>query len=260
MTKDPFDRIIQLFNIGQVIFTLLLMVFAVQQAVRDGEGSTASWVAGVVLAALVAFFSLAVNKGFQWWERLSEWLEGKFKVYTSLRRFIIFISVASAPILVYWAISRIESSITFKGLIVVFFGIILPAALVSMAMDDKLVEKSPIAKYISRETFTHDPQAAVAKAFTVVEHKLKDKLGTQAVKSSGQLIGAAYGGEKSRLVLIIDGQDHTAHMRDLMSGVFALLRNPRHHKLVDDDEHTASALYQLAGVLLNLIEKSKARK
>ncbi len=45
-----------------------------------------------------------------------------------------------------------------------------------------------------------------------------------------------------------------------MSGAFTLFRNPRHHKLVEDDEFTASALYSLAGLLLNFIDKSEMRK
>jgi hypothetical protein len=91
------------------------------------------------------------------------------------------------------------------------------------------------------------------------KHKLKEKLGTQPDKSSGQLISADYGGETSKLVLIIDGQDHTALMRELMSGFFTLLRNPLHHNLVDDDESKSLAMYSLSGLLLNYVDASKLR-
>ena len=94
----------------------------------------------------------------------------------------------------------------------------------------------------------------------MVEDQLKKQLGTTSSKKSAQLISEAYGGDKSKLVLMIDEKDHTAHIRDLMSGAFALFRNQRHHNLVDDDEHTASTLYSLTGLLLNLIEKSDIRK
>ncbi len=51
------------------------------------------------------------------------------------------------------------------------------AALVSLVVDDRSVERSPIAKHVSREIFTQDYKAAVAHAFTAVEDHLKEKVG-----------------------------------------------------------------------------------
>ncbi len=68
MNKDPFDRIIQAMNVGQVLITIAMMVFVVHRAVSDGYGSTASWLAGIAIALLTGFFSIAINKGFQWLE------------------------------------------------------------------------------------------------------------------------------------------------------------------------------------------------
>lgn len=146
--KDSFDKIILAFNIGQIIITLYLMHQAVDQNVNNGNGSLNSWLTGIGLAVIVALFSFAVNKGSKQIERITNWLEKTLKIYPTFRRtFIIAPGVASAPLWTYWAITKMEGGFIEKLLVALFFGIVLPAAIVSLVSDDRLMEKSPLSKY-----------------------------------------------------------------------------------------------------------------
>lgn len=266
MPKDPFDKAIRLLSIGQAIIVTVFMFLVIRNGVIEGQrtgtiaGLISSLLPSIGIAGAIALMSLAINKGFQWLERLSEWLEDKFMLYPVIRRWIIAVSVSSAPLLVYWGVSRMQSSFIAKALVVLWFGLALPAAIISLIRADKLKEKSPLIKYISRESFAHDSQAAVAKAFTVVEQRLKEKIGIHETANYGyQLINEAYGGDHSKLMIFINGEDKTSQLRDFLCGAYTLLRNPRHHSLIEDDEYTADAIYSVAGLLLNFIDASEKR-
>lgn len=260
MHKDIYSRITRLLIIGQVIITIYLMGYVIYRAAFNEVRSLTSLLFGIALATAIALLSFATSKGSQWLERLSDWLTNQLKIYPTIRRFTIAPGVASAPLLVYWAISNMQGEATLKVFVAIYFGIILPSAIVSLVIDDRAIEKSPLAKHVSRETFTQNSQAALAQAFTVMEQRLKEKIGGETKNYGRDLINEAYQGETSKLVFVSDGKDRTSQLRDLMAGAYSLLRNPRHHTIIDDDEHTALAIFSLTGLLLNFVDASELRK
>jgi hypothetical protein len=264
MPKDPYERIIRLLLIGQTIIVIYMMIVVINRGINEGRASgtttglISSVFTSVAVAILIAVFFGAINIGFQWWENLSEWLENEFKLLPAYRRAIIALSVASTPLVLYWVVSNIHFNISVKIFLVIWYGLIFSAAVVSLARADKAMYNSPLTKYVSREVFARDQQAAVAKVFTVVEDRLKKKIGSTE-NFSTRLINEAYQGENSKLMLMVDGKDKTSQLRDMLSGAYSLLRNPGHHSLVEDDESTAFSLYAIAGLLLHFVEASEPR-
>jgi uncharacterized protein (TIGR02391 family) len=121
-------------------------------------------------------------------------------------------------------------------------------------------ERAQLSKKISREIRIQNPQAAVENAFTHFEDHLLKRISGDSTLYGNRLIKAAYEGEKSRLIFKSDGKDYTYHLNNLMSGAYSIFRNPRHHKIIEDDEQKAQAIISLAELLIELVDASEDRE
>lgn len=245
----------------QIILTIAMMSFVIWQGITHGLQSKTSselvgWIlASIVLSVLIALFSYVLFK----WDQISEHLENQFKIYPTIRRWFIIPGVLLSLVLGLGQLWYWHAEATLKILVAAYFGLLFPAAIISLVRDDRLRDKSPLGRKISRELFRQNPQATVAYAFTVVENLLREKIGADANIFGDPLINDAFAGEKSKLVLVLNGKDYTSQFRNFISGSYTLLRNPRHHTLVEDDENTAYSMYAVAELLMHFIELSSPR-
>jgi len=136
----------------------------------------------------------------------------------------------------------------------------LPAAIISLVREDLSKERTKLSQIISRETRIHNPQAAIENAFTHFEDHLLKRVSGNSRLYGNRLIQFAYDGKKSKLVYKSDGKDYTQHLYKLMSGAYSIFRNPRHHKIFEDDEHKAQNLIFLSELLIEFIDDSKDRE
>ena len=244
-----------------LIMTIAMMIFVVWRGIEKALQSKTSvelagWIlASIILATLIGLFSYALAK----WDHFSERLENQFKIYPTFRRWVIFPGVLTSVFLGFWQLKLWDAEITLKIIVALYFALVLPAALISLIRDDRAREKSNLGSKISRELFVQNPQATVAYAFTIIEDRLKEKVGSETNAYGDALINEAFAGEKSKLVLVLAGKDYTSHLRNLLSGSYGLLRNPRHHGLVEDNEHVASGIFAVADLLSHFIEASERR-
>ena len=248
-------------GIFQLLITIAVICLVFWRGVSNGlQSDTSTELAGWIIATIIistifAFISFAVWN----WDQITERLENQFKLLPAFRRWFIFPGVLASLFfgfgqLVYW-----NAEITLKIIVTLYFGVGLPAALISLIREDRLREKSPLGDKISRKDFVQNPQATVAYAFTIMEARLKEKIGAETEAYGDALINEAFAGEKSRLKLVLEGKDYTSHLRNFMSGAYGLLRNPRHHLLIEDDEHVALSVLGVAGLMSYFIDESEYR-
>lgn len=97
-------------------------------------------------------------------------------------------------------------------------------------------------------------QEAVSSAFTVLEDRVRDEGGFTADDSGSSLMGDAFDKNSGPLVMgEVDGEKDGFKL--LYMGAFQALRNPPHHRLLDDmDQQQARDLLGLVNLLLTFIE------
>lgn len=71
-----------------------------------------------------------------------------------------------------------------------------------------------------------------------------------------ELINGAYG-KHGALIFIQNGENKNLHVRNLFSGAYSLFRNPRQHRIVEDDVNSAEAIINLLSLLVSIIEESE---
>jgi hypothetical protein len=145
-------------------------------------------------------------------------------------------------------------------LLFVYLAFLLPAALISLLKDDRRFEKTELAKIVPRNLLAQNPQAAIEFAFTALEDRLRNRIPDGEKYYSNGLIGKAFEGKKSELVYFVDGREKTEALFRLISGTYSLFRNPRHHKIVEDDAYFAHNLVSFIGALITFIDESEERK
>lgn len=259
------DYIEKIANIVQYIFVGYAMFYMVKTGIDKAQSAGtanekfASYAIGFGFAIVILVFFVVLNLSLKGLEQFSNWLESIFNVQPTLRRYIIVPAVALSPAWIYWASTNANIPLVIRIIFALYAFTGLNAALISIIREDQAKEKSPLRKHISRELFMQDPQMSLVKAFIVVEDTLTHKI-APTDKFSRKLINEAFQGEKSKLKLVIDGTDRTADFRDFLSGAYGMLRNPRHHALVEDDIYTAASIFSVAELLFQYIQESENRE
>jgi hypothetical protein len=113
---------------------------------------------------------------------------------------------------------------------------------------------SSLAK-ISYSDIERNPQANVQLAFAHFESHLRNRIEASSELYGEGLINAAFapkGGLKF-------GETPSEQLgtRNFISGAYAILRNPRMHRIVPDDEKTAVNIIAVVDLLIEIIDKSK---
>lgn len=255
---ERFFEVLQYVIIAYGVFHIVKQTTEKAQITQDQSARNTAYATGAVLIVLVLLFFTTISFGLKWTEKLSLNLQNTLYVFPRWRRAIISPAVALSPAIFYWAASKMDTELTFKILIGFYFLVVVNAALISIVRDDSAKDHSPLSAYIPRDAFLQDRQGALVKAFIIVEDRLAKKIGPTR-KFSKSLIKEAYGSKESKLKLIIDDVDRTEDFGNFFSGAYGLIRNPRHHTLVEDDIYAAASIFAVAELLLQYVDKSEMR-
>ena len=262
-TTEKFATIYSKFN---KIVASLLALYSIGAGIFKGvAGNTTSelvyWtVIGFLGALIIVATFLATNFGLLILDKSTDWLSKHVRKYPYFRRWLIFPNLLFVFFAAYLVIKYLQTDLSLRIFISLYFVWVLPAALISLVHDDLSREKTRLSEIVSREIRIQNPQAAVENAFTHFENHLLKRLSGNSNLYGNKLIKAAYDGEKSRLVYKPDGKDYTMHLYNLMSGAYSIFRNPRHHKVIDDDEQKAQAMISLAELLIEFVDLSDERE
>ena len=110
---------------------------------------------------------------------------------------------------------------------------------------------------ITYEDIRRNPQAAVQQAFTHFEDLLRDRIGTGPDVYGKDLINRAFG-KNGCLTYGATPAEQTG-VRDLMAGAYSLFRNPRMHRITQDDERTALTLISVVDLLMQIVNEAEDR-
>jgi hypothetical protein len=266
MIKNIVDKLDNIISVTNKIIAVLLAVYTLGVGIYKGisSGTTSgffNWTTvGFVGALIVLFTFLALDFGIIVWDRSTNWLLKQVRKHPYLRSWIIFPNILFAFYAAYLVLKFLDVDLSLRIFISVYLVWFLPAAIVSLIRDDLRKERTTLSPKISRETRIHNPQAAIENAFTHFEDHLLKRVSGNSSLYGNKLIKFAYEGEKSKLVYESDGKDYTAHLNNLMSGAYSIFRNPRHHKIVEDDEQKAQALISLVELLMEFVDNSEERE
>ena len=211
---------------------------------------------GLILAGLVLVLLLLFDFGISAWDKSTTWLANFLKKYPNARRVIIaplFISTILLGINIgffHWQWDEI-SRVIFVGYAVVA----LPAALLSILFDEKTRRLIKLSKQITPELIGNNPQAAIESAFTYFEDYLRKKLGFGAEIYGEELINLAFGNGGKLIYSEVDNENRGA--RNFISGTYATFRNPRKHRIVQDDEKTVLIIIDMVELLIKIVDESK---
>jgi hypothetical protein len=114
-----------------------------------------------------------------------------------------------------------------------------------------------IQTQIGYDLIRRNPQSAIQLAFAVFEDRLRNKIGVGPEVYGEELINAAFAKDGRLAYSQLPAEQVGA--RNLCSGAFATLRNPRMHRLIKDDETTAITVVALIDLLIQMTEKSESK-
>jgi len=256
---ERFFVLLQYFVVGYAVFHVGRQAIEKAQTAQDTNSKLTAYATGAVLAIIIILLFVIMNFGVKWTEKFSDYLQNTLYIFPRWRRAILIPIISISPGLIYWAFGKMETEITFKIIVAFYFFVFVNSSMISLIRDDRSKENSPLSAYVTRDVFLQDRQAALAKAFTVVEDHLAKKVGSNNKFSTG-LINEAYKGEQSKLRLVLDDIDRTSQFRDFLAGAYGMLRNPRHHQLIEDDLYTSHSIYAVAELLLEYVNLSETRE
>lgn len=214
---------------------------------------------GLLSASFVVFALVAFDAVLKIWESVISWLIVFFGKYPSFRPWFVLPAVLISILYPLLNLPRWNIEVTLVVFITLYLVVVLPAALLSLIRDDRRFEKMVLSKSITRNMLVQNPQAAIEHAFTYFEDHLRKRVPNSTKLYAGNLISAAFEGKNSQLKYISDGRDQTAHLHSLISGAYSLFRNPRHHRIVDDDPTSAQTLVSLIEMLMRFVDECENR-
>jgi len=113
------------------------------------------------------------------------------------------------------------------------------------------------ANHLHYEQVRQSPQAAIQLAFALLEEYVRDKIGVGPEVFGEELVNMAFGKEGRLTYGEVPAEQIGA--RNLISGVYATLRNPRMHRILKDDEHTAITVISLVDLLMKIVDEAKPK-
>ncbi len=116
-------------------------------------------------------------------------------------------------------------------------------------------QSKALVERVSPQLIKNNPQAAIEHAFTVFEDYLRQRLGLGAEVYGENLINQAFGKNGKLTSSTIENEDRG--VRDLMAGAYATFRNPRKHRIIEDDTSTALSILSLVDLMIKLIDKAQ---
>ena len=111
------------------------------------------------------------------------------------------------------------------------------------------------AKLITSELIKKNPQAAIQQIFTLLEDRLRKRIGAPPELYGENLINEAFG---SRGILTYgETPAEQTGVLNLLSGAYATFRNPRMHRLIEDNEQTVIAIITIVDLLIKIVDEAK---
>jgi len=140
----------------------------------------------------------------------------------------------------------------------IYFGVFLPAALFSMLKEEKLRGETRLSNQTTPELIASKPQAAIEHAFTLFEDHLRKRLNVGSDVYGDVLINMAFG--QNAKLIYSDVENENKGVRNFVAGTYATFRNPRKHRVIEDDEQTVFALIKTIELLFKIVDESKDRE
>lgn len=116
-------------------------------------------------------------------------------------------------------------------------------------------QSKALIERVSPQLVRNNSQAAIEHAFTVFEDYLRKRLGLGADVYGENLINQAFGKHGKLTYGAVENEDKG--VRDLMAGAYATFRNPRKHRIIEDDTYTALSILSLIDLIIRLIDEAK---
>ena len=265
MKKKFWDNLSDFLPLLNKIFTGLLAIYSIGAGIYKGINSPTPseaylWIiVGFIGALLILFTFLFLDFGMIVWSRSTNWLSMHIRKHPHLRFWATFPIILFA---FYAALLILKDSgldFSLRLFISLYLIWIMPASVISLAREDLRKERTPLSKIISRETCIQNPQAAIENAFTHFEDRLLKRISIDLSLYGQRLIGKAYNGSQSALLYKSNGKDYTQPLYNLMSGAYSILRNPRHHRIIEDNELKAQTIISFIELLMEFIDASEDR-
>ena len=111
------------------------------------------------------------------------------------------------------------------------------------------------AKLVTSALVAQNPQAAIQQIFTFFEDYLRKRIGANSELYGENLISAAFG--KDGFLKYGETPAEQAGVRNLFSGAYAVFRNPRMHRMVNDEQATVLAILTTVDLLIKIIDEAK---
>lgn len=188
--------------------------------------------------------------------RISDFLIEAFKKNPNLRKWLLFPAVIFSMVYVLATFDEWKFEYTIIIMLSIYFVLIVPSAIVSLLLEDAAQEKLFFPLSISRKQLRENPQSAINLAFVTFEDKLRKRINKPELFGEN-LINAAYAKDKHELSFIQLGEDKTAQARNLLASAYSIFRNPRHHKIIEEDLFPPESLIHLINLLCLLVEHSQ---
>ena len=116
-------------------------------------------------------------------------------------------------------------------------------------------QSKALIERVSPELVKNNPQAAIEHAFTVFEDYLRQRIGAGPEIYGQNLINQAFGKNGILIFSSIENEDNG--VRNLMAGAYATFRNPRKHRIIEDDISTALSILSLVDLMIRMIDNAQ---
>ncbi len=254
-TDKFFELAPKLQKLFVIIGALFLFSFGIYKGISTSYGLAAGIFIGLVGAVLVigtyaltGIWNIATTSLAEFFSR-----NPKFR-----RNIIIFLSLStffSAFYIVFY--TNVDNFL--KASIFILFLILLPSGITSLIREDRRRESFKLlGSQITPTLISQSPQAAIEHAFTLFEDHLRKRLDMGASEYGETLINLALG--KDGKLFYGETASENRGARNLLSGAYATYRNPRKHRIVEDDKESALAIIALIELLIHIVDSSSDRE
>jgi uncharacterized protein (TIGR02391 family) len=252
----------------QAVSIIATVAYSLWLGISRGKasGTLSGFVTWLLASLIVSFLMLAlfaaINLGEVIWEDLHDWLTDRFGRYPTLRKWIIafpaVLSGVTTPLFLIFADWQVD--IFVKVMVLAYFGLVLPSALVSLVRSDMMRWRTHLTSAnITPELIAQSPQAAIENAFTHFEDKLRRRIGVGPDVFGEALINRAFAPQNGALIYgAVEAEQQG--VRNLVSGAYATFRNPRKHRVIQDDVAMVEHILTMVEVLMRLTDEAQDRR
>jgi len=111
------------------------------------------------------------------------------------------------------------------------------------------------ANSLTPDFVSQNPQAAIQYAFTILEDRLRRRIGARPDVYGEALINEAFGNRGRLTYGATQAEDNG--VRNLIAGAYATFRNPRMHRIMGNDDQMVSTILTLVDLLTQLVDDAR---